>query len=156
MMFKKIYIFIGFFFSLWNCCHLKIIQVDLYNINPHKVIFSQCGGLSLSIYLSRHAIYYGNYFDNIWDIVYKMDKPLYQNNTKMSNRYESNENKSISRFILLTNMLSFNRERLILIYCVIRVYFYRLDEIRGNWLRDVLVNICELSGSVYKTPWEEI
>jgi len=25
-----------------------------------------------------------------------------------------------------------------------------------SWLRDVLVNICELSGSVYKTPWEEI
>ena len=49
----------------------------------------------------------------------------------MSNRYESNENTSISRFILLMNMLSLNRQRLVFIYCVIRVYFYKLDEIWG-------------------------
>ena len=47
----------------------------------------------------------------------------------MSNRYESNENTSISRFILLMNMLSLSRQQLVLVYCVIRVYFNKLDEI---------------------------
>jgi len=50
--YEKIYIY-EIYFSLWNCCHLKIIQVDLYNKSIYRVIFSQCGGLSLRIYLSR-------------------------------------------------------------------------------------------------------
>jgi len=47
----------------------------------------------------------------------------------MSNRYESNKNKSISRFILLMNMLSLSWQWIVLVYYVIQVYFYKLDEI---------------------------
>lgn len=61
----------------------------------------------------------------------KVDKPLYSNNTMMLIRYEFNENKFTSRFILLMTKLSLSRQlsRLVFIYCLIRVYFYRLDEI---------------------------
>jgi len=56
MMFKKIYIY-------WiNFSIMELLSLENYSshINSHKVIFSQCGGLSLSIYLSRpDEIYYG-------------------------------------------------------------------------------------------------
>ena len=40
----------------------------------------------------------------------KVDKPLYLNNTMTLIRYESDENKFISWFILLMNMLSLSRQ----------------------------------------------
>lgn len=40
----------------------------------------------------------------------KVDKPLYSNNTMMLIRYEFNENKFTSRFILLMTKLSLSRQ----------------------------------------------
>jgi hypothetical protein len=51
--------------------HLKIIQVDMYNINPHRDIFSQCGGLSLRIYLSRPDDIYRKVNLTIYEILFK-------------------------------------------------------------------------------------
>jgi hypothetical protein len=63
--YEKLYIY-GIYFSLWKCCHLKIIQVDLLNKSIHRIIFSQCGGLSLRLYLSRpDEVYQRSQFDNI-------------------------------------------------------------------------------------------
>lgn len=63
----RIYIYIyEIYFPLWNCCHLKIIQVDLYDKFIYRVIFSQCGGLSLRFYLSKpDELYQESQLDNI-------------------------------------------------------------------------------------------
>jgi len=90
------YTFIGFIFHCGIVVTWKIIQVDLYNKSTHRVIFSQCGGLSLRIYLSRTDDIYQK---SVWQYMrycLKVDKPiLYSYNTMTLVRYESNENKCI-------------------------------------------------------------
>jgi len=81
-------------------------------------------GLSLRIYLSRPD---GIYQKSVWQYMrycLKVDKPLYSNNTMTLIRYESNENKCISKFILLMNMLSLSRQlsRPVCIYYEEQVY----------------------------------
>jgi hypothetical protein len=76
MMFNKI--------CLWENIHLsdlfsivelllleKIIQVDLYNKSTYRVIFFQCGGLSLRIYLSRPDDIYQKVSLTIYEILFK-------------------------------------------------------------------------------------
>jgi len=62
---RKIYIYVIYFFLLWKC-HLKIIQVDLCNKSIYRIIFLQCGGLSLRLYLSKpDEVYQRCQLDNI-------------------------------------------------------------------------------------------
>jgi hypothetical protein len=67
---------------MWGYCHLKLIQVDLRNINQHRVIFSQCGGSSLRIYLSRPDEVYQRSQFGTYEL-FRVDEPLHQNNAMM-------------------------------------------------------------------------
>jgi len=82
--------------------------------------------LSLRSYLSRPEEYTIEGMLMIYDILFiewiNLCIKIIQ---KMSNEYESNENKSISRFVLLMNMLTTTCIKLL---CN-QLYFHRLDEI---------------------------